>query len=454
MGAVGPNHFVEILNSYIAVFDKSSGARREDTNSINFFFATPGLTNNAIDPRIVYDQQAERWIAVAIDYSGSKNIRLAVTTNNNPLGLTNWTRYEIPMSIPDCDTDHATLGVDGNGIYITAVHRTVGGTNLPYNAGHTVIAIKKPDIYLGANITNILTRIELGTNGSETKVWTIQPAVNFDSVTTNAYAWLVAKGPPQLGSNYQGGAILYRRLQWSNTTALMVDTNWIAVEPWSGANYRNYYDIEGTNQTIASSASNVRAPQPPAPLGETKRINLGYVGSRLMNALIRNGFLYTCHHVGLSETNGVYTGNETGTNVTRSGVQWFKFRLDSSGILSYYKHERIYDSAVTNMLYYYFPSIAVNCASDILLGFSGSSSTNHIGAYYVWRPAFGTINEPPIRFYPENQGGGYFNGDRFGDYSFTTVDPIDSTTFWTIQEHATTDPDTWATRVGKVKRSY
>ncbi|HXU76902.1 MAG TPA: hypothetical protein VN794_10050, partial [Methylomirabilota bacterium] len=58
MGAVGPNHFVEILNSYIAVFDKSSGARREDTNSINFFFATPGLTNNAIDPRIVYDQQA------------------------------------------------------------------------------------------------------------------------------------------------------------------------------------------------------------------------------------------------------------------------------------------------------------------------------------------------------------------------------------------------------------
>jgi hypothetical protein len=140
--------------------------------------------------------------------------------------------------------------------------------------------------------------------------------------------------------------------------------------------------------------------------------------------------------------------------VTRSGVQWFKFRLDSGGTLSYYKHDRIYDSAVTNMLYYYFPSIAVNCASDILLGFSGSSLTNHIGAYYVWRPAFGTINEPPIRFYPENQGGGYFNGDRFGDYSFTTVDPIDSTTFWTIQEHATTDPDTWATRVGKVKRSY
>jgi|SRR6185369_3663227 len=102
--------------------------------------------------------------------------------------------------------------------------------------------------------------------------------------------------------------------------------------------------------------------------------------------------------LGLSETNGVYIGNETGTNVTRSGVQWFKFRLDSGGTLSYYRHDRIYDSAVTNTLYYYYPSITVNCASDILLGFSGSGSTNYIGAYYVWRPAFGPASDPQSAF--------------------------------------------------------
>jgi hypothetical protein len=271
--------------------------------------------------------------------------------------------------------------------------------------------------------------------------------VNSDSVISNDYAWLVAKGPPQLGSNYQGGAIHYRRLQWSNTTALLVDTNWVPVEAPAGSSYRNYYDIDGTNLITRPTSKTVEAPQ----LGTTTNINLAITGSRLMNAVIRNGFLYTCQHIGLSETNGTYVGNESGTNVTRSGVQWLKFRLEPSGTPSYYKHDRIYDSAVTNVLYYYFPSIAVNCASDILLGFSGSSSNTFISAYYVWRPAFGTVNEPPIRYY---QGGGYFDAARWGDYSFTTVDPTDSTTFWTVQQYAEerTIIPTWGTRIAKIRR--
>ena len=125
--------------------------------------------------------------------------------------------------------------------------------------------------------------------------------------------------------------------------------------------------------------------------------------------------------------------------------------LEPSGGLSYYRHDRVYDSDVTNALYYYFPSIAVNCASNILLGFSGSSLTNHIGAYYLWRPAVGPASPPPVQFYP---GGGYYIFDRWGDYSFTTVDPADSKTFWTVQEHATSFETVWGTRIGKVKSSY
>ena len=389
---------------------------------------------------------SDRWIAVAIDYFGTEQVILAVTTTNNSPLLTNWVKHVIPMSIPNCDTDFTTLGVDGNGIYITATHRTDG---VRTNAGHTVVAIKKPEIYLGGTNPPIQTRIELGTNANETKVWTIQPAVNFDSVNTNDYAWLVAKGPPQFGSNYQGGAVHYRRLQWINTNAVMVDTNWIPVEAPPGSSYRNYYDIDGTNLVIRPSWSALLAPQKE---GGTNKIDLDTTGSRLMNAVVRNGFLYSCHHVGLSETNGTYIGNEKGTNVTRSGVQWFKFRLDSGGTLSYYKHDRIYDSAdsaVTNVLYYYYPSIAVNCASDILLGFSGSSSNTFISAYYVWRPAAGLVVGPPVLFHA---GGGYFDNARTGDYSFTTVDPVGSTTFWTGQMHGTTGSSIWGTRIGKVKR--
>jgi hypothetical protein len=138
--------------------------------------------------------------------------------------------------------------------------------------------------------------------------------------------------------------------------------------------------------------------------------------------------------------------------VRRSGVQWFKFRLEPSGRLSYYRHDRVYDSAVTNMLYYYFPSIAVNCASDILLGFSGSSSNTFIGAYYVWRPAFGPFNEPPVQFHA---GEGYYAADdRWGDYSFTCIDPSNELTFWTVQEYARQLPEQlWGTWIAKIKRN-
>jgi hypothetical protein len=110
---------------------------------------------------------------------------------------------------------------------------------------------------------------------------------------------------------------------------------------------------------------------------------------------------------------------------------------------------RIYDSAVTNMLYYYYPSIAVNCASDILLGFSGSGSTNYIGAYYVWRPAVGPFIGAAVLY---RSGDGHFPDDRWGDYSFTCTDPTDDLTFWTVQEYARQQGERWGTEVGRIKR--
>jgi len=53
-------------------------------------------------------------------------------------------------SDPRVLSDFDTLGLDGNGLYLSVLHTP---TNSPStNAGHSVVAIKKPDIYLGTNI--------------------------------------------------------------------------------------------------------------------------------------------------------------------------------------------------------------------------------------------------------------------------------------------------------------
>ena len=112
---------------------------------------------------------------------------------------------------------------------------------------------------------------------------------------------------------------------------------------------------------------------------------------------IRNGFLRTCQAVGFNGTNDTYARGGSGTNVDRSGIQWLKLSVDAAaGSLSYSAHGRVFDNtATTNAFYFYFPSIMVNCAGDAVMGFSCSSATNYVGAYYSWRLSSCVTLEPP-----------------------------------------------------------
>lgn len=460
MAAAGPSHLVELLNGLVsesqsvAVFAKTNGAKLEEISTDLFFakaefFGTNYNGSVFNDQRILYNEQAGRWVAVTIHARGSCDVILAVSTNDSPCGLTNWTKYRLPMSSSGFDSDYATLGLDANGIYLTVLKRSNSGTN----AFQRVMAIKKPEIYQGVYLTNsalfLSNRFDLDTNASDIKPRTIQPAVNFDALATNAPAWLVAKGPPQLTSNYLGGAVLYRRIVWDGLFARLVDTNWVAVDAGSVEPYRDYFDTDGPGGD-SSTQFGIIVPQ----AGGTNRITLATVASRLMNAVVRNGCLYTCQHVGLSGTNGVYSGDASGTNVDRSAVQWLKLQIRSSGLaLTYFRHGRIYDSAPSTPWYYYFPSVAVNCASDMVFGFSGSATNHYIGAFFAWRPAASAVEDPPFLFQP---GTVHWPSYRWGDYSATFIDPLDAGLIWAVQQYATTgsEGDVWGTSITKIRRKH
>ena len=260
MAAAGPSHLCELLNegtaggvagsASFAVYDKSGGHIMQ-TNMTNLFAfvnsGTPYPTGTLADPRILFDSQANCWVASAIDRGSSQVILVVCTNANNPTNLaTGWARYVLRVAQPGADTGSDRVGVDENGLYVSVVHRDNSSNT---NAGHTVVAIKKADVYLGTNISGISTYL---TNNNDFTLWTLQPAVNFDSVPSNGYAWFVAKGPPTLNGSYQGGAVMYRRLQWLGTNAAWLDTNWLAGS--ASANYQDYYDLDGTSTTTAPNA--------------------------------------------------------------------------------------------------------------------------------------------------------------------------------------------------------
>jgi hypothetical protein len=459
MGAVGPNHFVELINGGIAVYDKS-GALLSQTTMTNFFsFLAANGTNypagrGMTDPRILFDSQFQRWIACAIDPGGpalyynplgSAQAILAISNGESPTNLTtDWTRFLVEVRKDGDASDFTTLGLDANGLYVRVLHYGLASDLVTFtNAGHTIVAIKKPEIYSGQFISSTLETYAVA-DGQP--AWTIQPAVNFDAVPTNGFAWFIAKGPPDLGTNYQGGQLWYRRLQWLGTNAVWADTNWFAVSN-AGPNYRDYYDLDSGDSTT-NLDSGISAPEAVSEGGHA--ISLIDVGSRLAMPVIRNGFLWTCHAVGLSGTNGTYLGDNSGTNVDRSAMQWFKLQISPDGTaLSLSDHGRVFDPAPTNAWWYYFPSLTVNCAGDMVAGFSGSSATNYIGAFYTWRLANGSALANPRVL----QAGTHKNGSpRWGDYSATTLDPTDDWSFWTVQEYAgSTRFNSWVTVIAKIR---
>ena len=136
--------------------------------------------------------------------------------------------------------------------------------------------------------------------------------------------------------------------------------------------------------------------------------------------------------------------------VNRSGIQWWKFQLNSTGTpRTYSTGGMIYDGAASNPYWYYMPSVAVNWQNELLLGFSGSSSNSYISAYYTGRMADGTFLAQPVLIKPGTAYDGAYG--FWGDYSYTSVDPIDNQTFWTVQSYATSTRKPWSDWILSVK---
>jgi hypothetical protein len=154
--------------------------------------------------------------------------------------------------------------------------------------------------------------------------------------------------------------------------------------------------------------------------------------TRLLNAVYRNGSLWTVHTV-------------EGPGTTKTEVAWYRINPGAGSVLA---QGRISDP----VRWYYYPSIGVNQDNVAAVGFSGSSPGEFVGGYYtVVRPASGIAD--PVGLLKPGEAPYYKTlsgpSNRWGDYSATVVDPTDDVTFWTLQEYAETpDPVTGASRWG------
>jgi hypothetical protein len=425
MGAIGPNYFTELINGGVAVYDRSTGQRvSQATTSESFFavtvpsgpFAGTYPTGFAEDPRLVYDQQSQRWIACALD-TGSQQVLLAVSHGPNPVGnggstwvSDNWTKYFVPIA-PGHGTDFDRLGVDDNGIYITI---SVTSPNLT-----TMLAALPKAPFLNGSAQTVQSSFIFDT-GFPPYTY-IYPAVNLDAVTTADPVWFI-------GENAQ--TLYYNRLQWVNglgAPPVFQLSSWgtIPISP-------SYLELP----------SGLYAPQKGPPNAEMVDPR---TGSALLMATVRKiggtQYLWTAHTIGVNSA-----GNNSGPPADRMGVEWFQIQTTPTFQIT--STSRIFDNAATNPRFYYLPSLAVNTNGDMVLGFSGSSVNDYIGAFYTRRSGTGAWMPAPIPYLAGQQ---YTSIGIWGDYSHTSVDP-DGLRIWTIQEYAVAGAgEYWGTQAAAIK---
>lgn len=379
-GAVGPDHFVSITNANLSIYRKSDGVRTVSTSLLAFW---PGSTGTVGDPRIVFDPSSRRFVALATNFNTSSTIYIAVSTTSDPSGT--WFKFSFqPNTGTDAGKwpDYPTLGVDARGVYTCAY--MVGTSALM-----SIFAIDKAPL--------VATTPSLGTvTAFRSLPWegAIQPCLTYGD-----------PGAEYFVSRQSATQIRLRRVNPPLTAPTLTELG-AAIVP-----------------------SHANAPLAPA-LGSTTAINT--LDTRPMNAVYRNGSVWTAHNV----ASGSF-----------AAVRWYEIGVSP---LTTKQTGTITDT----LWHYYMPSVAVDAQGSMLIGFSGSHANAYCGAYYAARLASDPVGttSTPVQY---KVGEGPWNRldgsgrNRFGDYSHGNVDPVDDVGFWTIQQY-TLPGNLWGTRTARV----
>lgn len=402
-GAVGPNHLMTTLNTQVRIQDRSGNIL--STVALDSFWASVNGGSSAFDPKVLYDPYGNRWMFVSCDDADTTHsgLLIAVSATNDPTGI--WYKYRINAA----DTnwiDYPSLGFNKNWIAVTVNIYNGSGSFIR----HEIYAFHKATLYAGGSAAH--TRLLPTASG-----WA--PAITQDSNLEQLY-------------------FIRRHSSVSGLLRMGTLSGVVGAESF----VENAINITSPQGGWSQYPANLAdfAPQ----LGSSQKIQNG--DDRIQNVVYRNGWLWAAHTIFLP----------AGGTPTRSSVQWWQITPGTAPALV--QNGRIDDPS--SVLFYAYPSIAVNQHNDVLIGFSRFSSTQYASGNYAFRassdPA-NTLRADVVLKAGEAKYYKTFDGtkNRWGDYSNTVVDPTNDIDFWTIQEYASTpNPspsyDRWGTWWGNI----
>jgi len=403
MGAVGKSQYFETSNGAYAVFDKVTGTRQALMSDVQFW-AAAGQTGTNGDTRVMYNADAQRWVAVAFG-ANLADLQIAVSDTSNALGPWKSTKF---TGFAGGIADYPTLALDKNAVYIGTNNFSAAGSL----RGTTLDVIPLDSLFNAgapttANLKQFVTPLT-GTAGDVDRGFALQ---GVNSSTASSSGTVVATSLFQFDSL----AFKVNGLSSSSATAATI-TNPVFVGEAA-------YTIAGpgARQPSVSNLANQRV----IDAGDDR------ISSSVYEA---NGRIYY-----------VKTVNSTADGRDEARVRYTVLDAQTLSILDQGDIGKAgYD--------FYQASIAVNVFGEVVIGFNRSGLDPTDGKIRFYAETFTTDSNGKLVatsddiLLHESLTDDYHNGSlfgqtaagrqRWGDYSQVSIDPDDPHLFYLIGEFA------------------
>jgi hypothetical protein len=423
VGDVGPTHYIQSINSSVGVYRKSDGVELAaftlDTLMSQGNFGNICDTDNAGDPVILYDTFEDRWIitdfAFQMDLAGNVINPpgafqcFAVSMDGDPI-TGGWNFYSINAT--GGLGDYPKLGVWTDGIYMS-VNMFDYATAGDY-LGSRAYAFNKAQMYAGAASVQV---------------------VRMDNPDLDEFTALPSNARLQTGTP-PPGTPNYFVSTWLYTNALSVykfhvDWNTVANSTFSAA------DVPAT----ATSWPNIGVTNPPSQGGAA-------LDALHIRAMMQNQYTNIGGVESLWNTHTVRRANSPGDLTGFAAPRWYQVDVTGGTIAANATQATTWDPDGANVINRFLPSLAVDRAGNMALGYSTSSSTTKPAIKYA-----GRLATDPLETFSQTeqvliQGTGTQTGtSRWGDYAAMSLDP-DGCTFWLTHEYYIADGNNYQTRIG------
>lgn len=441
-GDVGPNHYMQAVNSSIRVHDKTGNVVAGPVTFNAFFSAmgtgTPcGANVNGGDPVVFYDHLADRWIVTDFAFPAFPGTSfyqcIGVSKTSNPVTGGYWLyAVQVDPGNPNYIGDYPKFGMWPDAWYMSV---NLFSNNTTFN-GVRVYALDRASMINGGSANTIAFSILPADLGDQ---YSLVPASfrTGDAPPVGQPEWFANINSSAVAGTVETQVFIRR---FHADFAVPANSTFGV-----GATHSPDGVITVNGFVDAFNATSGTAIVPNGTANTTQYLDT--LGDKIMYPLVYQSLggvesLWANHTV---------NNNQGGTGPT--GIRWYQFNMTGNTIPATPAQQQTFTNGGDG-LWRAMPSLNVDRQGNMAIGYTASSSTLDPGIRYAGRLATdppNTLGQGEAIMTP-GLGHQTSTSGRWGDYSSMFVDPRDSCTFvHTNEYYSATSSAAWNTRVGAFK---